>query len=237
MAVIIPAGLDGPGSIPGASRRHMKLRRRQPTRTSQPAQHHLATASAGWAGQSVGEAIRISNPASPPGTIGGAIVRAARRSAHLPRPRLARLLNVNTATLRAWENGSTSLFSVPYGQLQQLAEVLQAAGAQVGQELGELLLAAQCDLLLTGMLQGFEDYAEVPPIEGDGADAEAARRLLRWALAGVIPERYRQRASRRPLLNKDDVAFFTALAAGLQTGSHGADLVGYGRVLVALVSP
>jgi transcriptional regulator with XRE-family HTH domain len=178
----------------------------------------------------------MSNPASPTGIIGGAVITAARRSGHLTRPKLARLLNVSTASLRAWENGSTPLFSVPYGQLQQLAEALGGAGAQVGQELGELLLAAQCDLLLAGMLQGFEDYAEVPPTEGDSADAEVARGLLRWALAGVIPERYRQCASRHPLLNKDDVAFFTVLATGLQAGSHGRDLVSYGRVLLALAN-
>jgi hypothetical protein len=136
--------------------------------------------------------------------------------------------------VRAWENGTIPLFSVPYGQLQQLAEVLDHAGAQVGQRLDELLLAAQCDLLLTGMLNGFEDYAEVPPIEGVGAGAQAARSLLRWALAGVAPDRYCQYASRHPLLNNDDIAFFAALAADLQAGSHDRDLVSYGHVLVAL---
>ena len=55
----------------------------------------------------------------------------------------------------------------------------------MGQELGELLLASRCDLLLTGMLHGFEDYAEVPPIDEDGTEAETARELLRWALAGT----------------------------------------------------
>ena len=120
--------------------------------------------------------------------IGAAVIQAARRSAHLTRPSLARLLNVSAATVRSWENGTIPLFSVPYGQLQQLADALKRAGAQVGHELGELLLASQCDLLLTGMLHGFEDYAEVPPIEEDSTEAEAARELLRWALGRDSPE-------------------------------------------------
>src|SRR5262249_48332161 len=148
------------------------------------------------------EVKRISGPVSPPGVVGGSVIQAARRSAHLTRPSLARLLNVSTATVHAWENGIIPLFSLPYGQLQQLATALNRAGAQVGHEFNELLLASQCDLMITGMLDGFEDYAEVPPIEEHSAAAEMARELLRWALAGQVPNRYRQFASPRPLLIK-----------------------------------
>src|SRR5579871_1789718 len=84
--------------------------------------------------------MRMSVPVSPPGVIGAAVVRAARRSARLSRISLARRLNVSTATVRGWESGILPLFSVPYGQLQQLAQALQRAGAQVGAELGDLLL-------------------------------------------------------------------------------------------------
>ena len=106
-------------------------------------------------------------------------------------------------TVRSWENGTIPLFAVPYGQLQQLVQALDRAGAQVGTELGDLLLASRCDLLLTGMLHGFEDYAEVPPIEENGAEAESARSLLRWALAGQVPDRYRQHASPRPATRQE----------------------------------
>ena len=123
---------------------------------------------------------------------------------------------------------------MPYGQLQQLAQALDRAGAQVGTELGDLLLASRCDLLLTGMLNGFEDFAEVPPIDEDGAEAESARSLLRWALAGQVPDRYRQYASPRRLLDKKHVDRFVAIADDLQADSHGADLVDFGGVLVAL---
>jgi transcriptional regulator with XRE-family HTH domain len=166
--------------------------------------------------------------------IGAAVVRAARRSAHLTRPRLARQLKVSLATVRSWENGTIPLFSVPYGQLQQLAQVLDRAGAQVGNELGDLLLASRCDLLLTGMLSGFEDYAEVPPIDESGVEAESARSLLRWALAGQVPDQYRQCASPRRLLEKQYVDLLVAIARDLQTGSHGANLADFGGVLAAL---
>jgi hypothetical protein len=111
---------------------------------------------------------------------------------------------------------------------------LSRSGARAGHELGELLLASRCDLLLTGMLHGFEDYAEVPPIDQDSTDAEPARDLLRWALAGSVPKRYRSYAAPGPLLDKTDVGLFIAAAEDLRTGSHGSDLVGYGSALVAL---
>jgi hypothetical protein len=136
----------------------------------------------------------------------------------------------------AWESGKIPLFSVPYDQLQRLAAALNNAGAQVGHELSELLLASQCDLLITGMLYGFEDYAEVPPIEACGVDAMRSRELLRWAIVGQVPDRYLQHASPHPLFDKEDVDVLIAIARDLQAGSHGQDLIGYGRVLIALAN-
>jgi hypothetical protein len=118
--------------------------------------------------------------------------------------------------------------SVKAGQAQK------RAGAQVGQNLGELLSASQSDLLLAGMLHGFEDYAEVPPIEGHGTDGETTREMLRWALAGTLPDRYRPYTSPRPLLDKEDIDLVVGAAADLLAGSHGHDLIGYGRALIAL---
>jgi DNA-binding transcriptional regulator YiaG len=173
-------------------------------------------------------------PVSPPGAIGGTLIRAARRSAHLTQLRLARTLKVSTATVRAWENGTIPLFSIPYGQLQGLAAVLNQAGAHVGHELSELLLASQRDLLITSMLHGSENYAEVPPIEQHGSEAERARELIRWALTGVVLDRYRQHAPPSPLLDEADIRLFIAIASDLQAGSHGRDLITYGSVLIAL---
>lgn len=176
-------------------------------------------------------------PVSPPGIIGAAVIKAARRSAGLTRRRLARALTTSPATVRAWENGTTPLFGVDYGQICELADGLNQAGAQVGAGSSDLVLASQCDLLVAGMLHGFEDYAEVPPVDEDGTAADAARDLLRWALAGQVPEPYRPYASPGPLLAKVDVAFFAYLARELQAGSHGHDLTSYGTCLVALTQP
>lgn len=171
---------------------------------------------------------------SPPGLIGGAVIHAARRSAGLTRRRLARTLAVGSGTVRQWENGSTPLFCVEYSELRRLAEVLSQAGATVGCDVGELTLASQCDLLVTGMLRVFEDYAEVPPVDEDGAEGAAARDLLHWALAGVPPQRYRPFAAIRPLLAAQDLTAFAALARELSAGSLGNQLAGFGATLAAL---
>ena len=173
-------------------------------------------------------------PTSPPGVIGGAIIRAARRSASLTTRQLARTLCVGPATVRSWQNGTPPLFCLPHGQLRQLAVVLRDAGAQVGHDLRELLLASQCDLLVTGMLRGFEDYAEVPPIDEEGPEADAASALLRWALIGTVPRPYHPYASGAPLMSKPDAKQFVALALGLNAGHNGPGLIPFGAALVTL---
>jgi transcriptional regulator with XRE-family HTH domain len=179
------------------------------------------------------EADVIAFPVSAPGVIGGAVIKAARRSADLSRRDLARMLAISPLTVHTWENGTRPLFSVRYDQLCQIAEALRQAGALVGQELGELVLASQCDLLITGILRGFEDYAEVPPIDDD-AEGQAARGQLRWALAGMVPDQYRAYVRTDPLLAKPDVMLFAAVAHDLEAGSRGSELAGYGTALVAL---
>jgi DNA-binding transcriptional regulator YiaG len=232
MAITVAASLDGPWHEMGVSR--MMSRRGKAVRESRRGWRRAVGLPAEQAMVPNAEVLPIPDPHSPPGVIGAAVIRAARLSAHLTRPRLARQLNVNVATVRSWENGTIPLFCVPYDQLQQLAGALKRPDAEAGGELGELLSASKCDLLLAGMLRRFEDYAEVPPIEEHSTNAETARELLRWALAGTAPDRYRQYASPLPLLDKDDIDLVTAMARDLLTGSHGHDLVGYGSALIAL---
>jgi transcriptional regulator with XRE-family HTH domain len=176
-------------------------------------------------------------PASPPGVIGGAIIRAARRSAHLTLRQLARSLGVDPATVCGWQNGTSPLFCLSHDQLRQLAAALRDAGAQVGQDLRGLLLASQCDLLITGVLHGFEDYGEVPPIDEDGPQADAARALLSWALTGTVPERFRSYVRAAPLMSRPDVARFAVVARDLKAGDGGLDLISFGVALVALTQP
>jgi transcriptional regulator with XRE-family HTH domain len=173
-------------------------------------------------------------PVSAPGVIGGAIVQAARKSAHISRQKLARMLAVSPGTVRGWEDGTCPLFCVPYHDLCCLAAAFDQAGAKVPCDVADLVLASQCDLLLTGMLQGFEDYAEVPPVDEVSVEGEAARDLLRWALAGVLPERYRPFAPARPLLAAHDLIAFSAVARQLSAGPHGDQLASYGRTLTAI---
>jgi hypothetical protein len=56
--------------------------------------------------------------------------------------------------------------------------------------LPDLMLASQCDLLITNMLTGEEDSADVPPIDEDTPDGAAARALPRWATSGAVLSRY-----------------------------------------------
>jgi hypothetical protein len=77
----------------------------------------------------------------------------------------------------------------------------------------------------------------VQPFDEDGAEGDAARDLLRWALTGVPPERYRPWApNASPLMASRDVSAFTALAQDLTTGSHGDQLASYGAALTALTA-
>lgn len=174
------------------------------------------------------------SPASPPGVIGGAVIRATRKSARISRRKLARIMGANPRTVRRWENGASPLFSVTYADLSRLNAAFEQAGARVRCNVGELMLASRCDLLIAGMLRGFEDYAEVPPVDEDNAEGEAARDLLRWALVGVVPQQYRAMAPARRLLTTHDLNAFTELALQLSTGSHGDQLVSYGRALTAI---
>ena len=89
-------------------------------------------------------------------------------------------------------------------------------------------------LLVAYMLHGFEDYAEVPPIDEDGVEAQTARELLHWALAGAVPERYREYAQLGQLLAMNDIDLLTAIAQDLRLGMHGHDLANFGGVLLAL---
>jgi transcriptional regulator with XRE-family HTH domain len=171
---------------------------------------------------------------SPPGVIGAAVVRAGRLAARLTRRRLARAAAVSPATVRELESGTLPLYRVGYRDLCQLAGALASAGAPAAVDIADLTGAAQCDLLISGMLHGCEDYAEVPPIEEPGPHGDPARELLRWAVVGTVPDRFRGLADPSPLLAPADVAALTGLALDMRAGTAGPGLASFGAALLAL---
>ena len=173
-------------------------------------------------------------PVSRSGVIGPAVLKAARRSARMTRRRVARIAGVSLATMSAWENGTCPLYCVDYQQLRQLAVALGAGSARAGADVGELALVSQCDLLIAGILGGFEDYAEVPPIEEPGQRGDLAREFVRWALAGIIPDRLLSVADRGPLLAPADAAAITFVARDLRAGVAGPELAAFGAGLLTL---
>ena len=173
---------------------------------------------------------------TPPGPIGAAVIKAARRGVRLSRRGLAQRLAVPISTIASWEDGSSPLYCTDFGQLRQLAAALTAPGGDERQVLHTLLLASQCDLLLTGMLRGFEDYAEIPPIDEDTADGETTRGLLHWALTGAAPALYMKHAPAGRLLSEEDVTKIRELAQLAQTGAQGPALKIFGSALATLIN-
>jgi transcriptional regulator with XRE-family HTH domain len=170
---------------------------------------------------------------TPPGIIGGTVIHATRRSARLTQRALARSLAVTPATIRSWENGTIPLFALPYDQIKPLAAALSQQSTQTGL-LTELIIASQCDLLITRMLNGTEDYAEPPPIDEDTPEGTIARDLLRWALAGAVPGHHEEHARRGPLIDHHDNLRLADLAQQLATGEHGHSLVSFGIALAEI---
>jgi transcriptional regulator with XRE-family HTH domain len=216
-----------------AARRPSHPQRGRWTAPASQASHVPAAAGSGDDGKAPATRDWGRLPAPPPGVIGAAVIKTARRSAGLSLRSFARQIGISPATLRAWETGTCPLYAVRYDQLSQAASVLGQAGAVVGRDVGELVVAGQCDLLITGMLLGFEDYAEVPPVD-HGTNGTTARSLLRWALTGQAPEQYSAYTTPGPLLAAQDIASFMAIAENLREGVHGTDLASYGTALTAL---
>jgi transcriptional regulator with XRE-family HTH domain len=173
---------------------------------------------------------------SPPGVIGGALIRAARHSVKLARHELAQAIGLDNETVRDLEHGETALFCVPYDLLRQVAGALARPGSALTGGVGELVTAANCDLLVTAMLCGFEDYAEVPPIDQNTPDGALARDLLRWALAGVVPDRYRPTATARRLLAARERFYVATIARSLSAGARGPELAEFGLTLAMLAT-
>lgn len=131
-----------------------------------------------------------------PGIVAGAVLRSARLSADLSQENLAAIAGVSEETIRAWEEGSSPLASVPLPDAEMLEASLGASGADPNL-VADLGPAAWCDLVILAVAQ-HEDTAclMADPIALDPAFAE----LLAWCLTGHVPERHQPYIETSPLL-------------------------------------
>jgi len=173
--------------------------------------------------------------ASPAGVVAGAVLAAARNSAALTGEDLAGQLGVSGQTVADWESGAQPQCGVRPDQVARLTGVLLKAGADP-RIVADLSLASECDLLVFGLVHGLDDFlAEVPPVDEDEAGT-AARDLLRWALAGIVPARYGRHAAlvaAGPLLDLATRTRFEVAAHALAWHLN-PDARAIGRALVAL---
>ena len=135
---------------------------------------------------------------SRPGIVAGAVLRSARLSANLSREDLAEVMGASEETIRAWEDGSSPLASVPFPRIATLEASLRANGADPNL-VADLGVAAWCDLVILAVAD-HEDTAclMADPIAVEPAFAE----LLAWCLTGHVPERHQPYAETGPLLTE-----------------------------------
>jgi transcriptional regulator with XRE-family HTH domain len=131
-------------------------------------------------------------------SVAGAVLRSARRSARVSQARLATACGATENTIRAWENGSSPLASIPMPQVEAVMAALHQAGA-CRLLTADLVVAAWCDLVITAVA-AWEDptclFAD--PITADDAFGE----LMAWCLDGRVPQRYRPYAAAGSLIRE-----------------------------------
>lgn len=131
-----------------------------------------------------------------PGVVAGMVLRAARLSAQVTEESLAGASGVSKDTIRAWEEGSAPLASVPLPEVENLQAALCEAGANP-HVIADFVAAAWCDLYIGAVTdEGDTACLMADPISHDVAFGE----LMLWALGGHIPQRYQPYAEPGPLL-------------------------------------
>lgn len=130
------------------------------------------------------------------GIVAGTVLRCARRSASISCAELAATMSVTEEMVRAWEEGSSPLASVPLPQVVTLETSLRRSGANA-HLVADLTAASWCDLVIVAVA-GHQDITTLmaDPVTRDAAFGE----LLTWSLAGPVPDRYRPYADPAPLL-------------------------------------
>jgi DNA-binding transcriptional regulator YiaG len=132
------------------------------------------------------------------GPVAGAVLRSARRSGHASQATLAAACGVTANTIRAWEDGSAPLTSVPMPQIEAVIAALHDAGA-CRLLTADLAVAAWCDLIIAAVAAA-EDVTSL--LADPTTTEEAFSQLMAWCLEGHVPRRYRPYASVRAILSE-----------------------------------
>jgi DNA-binding transcriptional regulator YiaG len=131
-------------------------------------------------------------------SIAGAVLRSARRSARTSQATLAAACGVTANSIRAWEDGSSPLTSVPMPQMDALIAALHDAGA-CRLLTADLTVAAWCDLIIAGVANS-EDVTSL--LADPTTTEEAFGQLMAWCLKGHVPRRYRPYADGRAIVTQ-----------------------------------
>jgi hypothetical protein len=131
------------------------------------------------------------------GSVAGAVLRSARRSARASRTRIAAASGVPENTIRAWEDGSSPLASAPMPRVDAVIAALHDAGA-CRLLTADLVVAAWCDLIIATVTAS----EDVTSLLADPLTAEKPfRELMAWCLEGRVPLRHRSYIMAGPLVN------------------------------------
>lgn len=135
------------------------------------------------------------------GSVAGAVMRSARRSARASRARIAAASGVPENTIRAWETGSSPLASAPMPRVDAVIAALHDAGA-CRLLTADIVVAAWCDLVIATVVAS----EDATTLLADPLAAEKPfRELMTWCLDGRVPSRHRPYAVLGRLINEPTV--------------------------------
>lgn len=132
------------------------------------------------------------------GSVAGAVLRSARRSARASQVWIAATSGVPENMIRAWEDGSSPLASARLPQIERVIAALHDAGA-CRELTADLVVAAWCDLIIATVARS----EDVICLLADPIVAEKPfRELMTWCLDGRVPPRHRPYAAIGPLVSE-----------------------------------